>query len=167
MRGFTLLELVVVSVIVAVLAATAVPAIGLLDRTRSASGTAEVGRVLHEARASAMVTWQPSGLRLDADLGTFARVRFDRGEVVPALDALGEEMPTRRLGDEFPGVGFSSITFGDGSSDRGTLWFEHTGEPSVRDESDASLIQAATVDAVILFENGQRITVHAGSGMIR
>ncbi len=166
-RGFSLIEAITVVAIVGILAAGVAPAIQSQTRLHQAAAAAEAGRLLRLARAHAMATGEPTGVEVDTPAQTVRLVvsPVPGSGVIPLSDALGQEAEPIEVTTRFPGASIQSVTGGDGTTQRVTLWFSHTGEPQVRSQSGA-LISSFAEDAIIEFEGDHSVSILAVSGVI-
>lgn len=165
-RGFTILELVVVIVVMAILAGSVIPAISSMDEARGAAAAQEVQRRLQFCRQSALAVGEATGLRISVSTGRFEMLSKRPGGIAQAArDPLGQLAAPWFLPRAFPGVSIWSITHSDGSTGDGTIWFSFEGEPQTRDADGASPASAAQ-DAAITLNNGLTITVRRLSGLV-
>jgi prepilin-type N-terminal cleavage/methylation domain-containing protein len=166
-RGFTLLELTVVMVMMGLMAAAAMPALDGLDQTRRAAALAEVRASLRAVRSHALAQGDPTGLRVDPDSETIAKMWIAPGAEPAALyGPLGEPDAPVDLGLRFESAGIASVTLPDGSGGAGVVWFGSDGALELRDEAGA-FVGAATDDAVNVLDGGGATTVDHRTGLIR
>lgn len=164
--AFTILELVVVIVVMAILAGAVVPAISGMEEARGAAAAQEVQRRLEFCRQNALAVGEATGLRVTAESGRFEMLTKRPGGIAQAArDPLGQPAEAWYLSAAFPGVSISSVVYPDGSTGDGTIWFSFEGEPQTRDSSGESPI-SATQDAVITLSNGLSVTVRRLSGLV-
>lgn len=166
-RGFTLLEVSIVVVLSAIIAASFAPAIASLESARGASAAELLTQKLTLARYAAEASGTPVGLRVDPDLDTIDLVEFVAASGPRARSSvLGSVEDPVKLTERF-GIEISSFVGPDGSSGAGTVWFGFDGSPEVRD-SDGALVSAATSDSEIELGSPVRwlVTVRRGSGLI-
>lgn len=166
-RGFSLLEMVVVVVVMSVLAVTAAPSIELMFSARRGGAAAEVARTLERARTNAIATGNPSGVAVDLAGSTLTLVELTVGAVGPTVidDPLGQPAAPVRVAELFNGVTIDRLTHGDGTSAGGTLWYGFTGTPETRD-GDGGFVAEFTQDAVIELSSGAMVTIRRGSGLV-
>lgn len=164
--AFTILELVVVMVIMAIMAGSVIPALSSMDDARGAAAAQEVQRRLQFCRQSALAVGEATGLRITLSTGEFEMLSKRPGGVAQAArDPLGQLAAAWYLPRAFRGVSISSFTHTDGSTGDGTIWFSFEGEPQTRDANGDSPV-AASQDAVITLSNGRTITVRRLSGLV-
>ncbi|MCL4219890.1 MAG: hypothetical protein KJZ65_00835 [Phycisphaerales bacterium] len=164
--GFTILELGVVVVIVAVLAASAIPAFEQVRLCRQGGARSEVLSLLRSARAHAMTLGDPCGLEIDVDAARCALWTIvPGGAPVALLDPLGAPDGVIELGVIYPGVRVASVKLADGSGGSGVIWFSNTGTPELHDE-DGVYVGAATHDAEIVIGEADAIVVQHRTGGI-
>ncbi|MEN0021523.1 MAG: prepilin-type N-terminal cleavage/methylation domain-containing protein [Planctomycetota bacterium] len=163
--GFTLVEVLVVTTIMAVLAATALPAISSMGEAQRAAAPREVKRMLVVARSSAVVTGLPAGVELSIANDTAQLVRIDGAAVVPADASSGSEALVVSLADTFNGAGLQSVSGGVSSAAGEQIWFRFDGSPEVRG-ANGELIGALATDAIVTFDDAATVTVVAGSGLV-
>lgn len=166
-RGFSLIEAVVVVVIIGILAASAAPLLGSQGMLRERAAATEVAGLLRTARAFAMATGDPCGLRVSVSEDAVALVRWsaETGRQEPLSDLSGSASGEVGVRATFAGARLARATDGQDSGDEVTFWFGHDGAPQWR-EGDGALIGVAETDGEILFESGTAVTVMAVSGAI-
>ncbi len=166
-RAFTLIELVAVIAIVGALAIAAIPALGTLTATRRAALGNEVERRLLLARAWAMSTGQPAGLRFDLTAQTLQMQRIvsdgDAPTPMPGVTGSTDADSTLVVGSAFAGASVQSVsTTPSGDT---AVWFDYTGTPQAR-LANGKLQGSLTADAVVTLTGGATVTVRALSGAI-
>lgn len=138
--GFTLIEMIAVLVLVSILSLTAIPSLDRMDSAREAALISECERLLRFARAAAVSSGLPTGLRIDLEHQHIAVVVVEEEGAVTPLDRgiTGEPM---LLGVAEAFGGARLIEAGDLSSptSRGTvtIWYDFDGTPHTR-EGDGS-----------------------------
>lgn len=164
-RAFTLIEVVVVSVILAILAVTVIPAFNTVEAARRTAAVDEIARLLTVIRAHTMATGDAAGVAIDGDTCTPLRVNTAGVATEPIPGPLGVDRPALNIVVSFPGVEITSVTLGDGTVGDGTIWFNYDGTPILR---DANLNESgpATVDTLIEVTGGERVRVRRLSGSI-
>ncbi|MCC6230097.1 MAG: type II secretion system protein [Phycisphaerales bacterium] len=164
--AFTILELVVVIVIMAILAGSVIPALTGMDDARGAAAAQEIQRRLQFCRQNALAVGEATGLRITIKTGEIEMLSKRPGGIAQAArDPLGQLSAPWYLPRAYRGLAISSFVHTDGSKGDGTIWFSFEGEPQTRDgdgESPASAVQ----DAVITLNNGRTITVRRLSGLV-
>lgn len=171
-RGFSLLEMLMVVVVIGVLAAVVGPGLGSLEQQRQESAFDEVSRTFRYARATAMASGSPTGVRLQTGSGvqlSLLRVDPDSLNLEAAPAPLGEDSTTRYLDLEIPSLAISSMTNGDGaSSSDETFWFRFDGTPHTR-ASDGTFTALFSESAEIVLVSGsgtRTIVIREHTGLI-
>ncbi len=166
-RAFTLVEAMIVVILMSIIAATVVPALGNLDEARRGAATDEVVRLLTHARALAMASGRPGGVAFDLASGSAQVVAITSSGGAPeaAADALGQPERPVLLSDLYSGVELVSIIHGDGSTASGTVWFRFDGIPQLRD-AGGTLVGPFSQDAVIELSGSRTVTVRMGTGLV-
>lgn len=175
-RGFTLLEIMVVVLILAIVSATAVPAFSFYTQGRRAAAGVEVQRLLEQCRSLSMAEGTPMGLSIDLSAQRIRRqVILTPGSAPTApqtSDGRTDEGFT--MEERFPGILIESVTDGQGSTSTfssitgtGTvvIWFSFDGTPQSRDEA-GTLLSPWTADASIQIRDGQTLRVSRVTGVI-
>lgn len=154
--GFTLIEALTVVVIMAILAATAIPGIRAMDAQRFDAAAEQVRATLRIARAEADAISLPVGVAINRTDATLTRVLYDpEAEAIEtAPGPLGTANTTRYLREIDANLAITTLTNGDGSDEaQTTVWFRHDGRPHVR---AGAVGTDFTEDAVIvLASNGE------------
>ena len=167
-RAFTLVEMAVVIAIIAILSATAIPALASLEGARQAAAAQEVERMLLTARTQAVSAGRPWGVEVDF---TNQRVRYVR---IATIGAAPTPPPATGKGTadwlnvpaQYPDASISNLILGSGASNAsGTVWFDTTGNPAVRNAS-GTRTGPATADAEFTFAGGFVIRVRQLTGAI-
>lgn len=163
-RGFTLAELIAVLTLVGILSAVAFPALAALDGARDNALLNEVERRLWVARASAMSTGLPTGVRVDiaGNDATIWRLREDATGIERAVNAGGESPAP--LGSLFRGGGIDDFAPIEPGADPG-VWFDYMGRPHARSADGMTRIEW-TDDAVVTLHDNRTITVRRVTGAI-
>lgn len=165
-RGFTLVELTVVMVIMGIVSVSALPAIDRLGATQQAAAASEVRALLRSARSHAMALGDPTGLSVDPSANTIALLWLaPGGEPSPLLDPLGSPELPLNLSSQFADAGVDTVTMPDGSTTAGTIWFSSLGSLERREE-DGEYIGLATTNAIIVLHGGFTVTVDRRTGLI-
>ena len=166
-RGFTLVEVTVVTVLLAILAASVLPALEQMDKTRRAGALAEIGLTLRSARSHAMASGDPVGVKIDLDAGSMQPMRLPPGgSVLPMIDAMGSPEPVCVLSHLFPGVAIAEVVLPDGSITSGTVWFASEGSLERR-AANGSYLGPATFDFSIQIKDGGSIVVDRMTGLVQ
>ncbi len=163
-RGFTLVELVGVMVVMAIIAGAAVPAISGVSRARERADRDSAAASLRLARALAVASGTPHAARF---AGPGEAVRVERlspisGSPEPAVDPLGELVPAPIVrADAATTVGGRPVTAGGLR-----VWFDADGTP-LEVGSDPVGGEAADEPVIVLFDSGERLVVRARTGAIQ
>lgn len=166
-RGFGLLEVSLVILIMATVAISVIPALRSLDGTRARSAASEVERRLVAARAFAIATGRPAGLQVASS--EFNLLQIASGETEPSAmtDALGQADAGVLITESYAGVSVPAVLIGGVSGD-GVVWFSHEGEPELRD-TDGVLTGSATDESRFTLDGfgvSWDVVVEPGSGAI-
>lgn len=165
-RGFTLIEMVTVIVVLGVLAASAVPAFRTLTDVRRGAALNEIKRQLAVARSTAIMSGRPTGLTIQTDSSLqLVQVPTPGAGIQPLTGPLGETTPVTSLPGRFSGVSITSATSGRGETGAVTFWFAFDGSPQSRTPS-GTLSGAWTADGAITLSGGRSITVRKITGVI-
>ncbi len=165
-RGFTLVELAGVMIVLAVISFTAIPAVTGMERAGAAADREAVETLVVLARQRAWATGSPHALRLD-DGGRLASVVWlesfggepaviasSGGDTAGDVRTLGHDEVTALAGVD-PGVGGPM-----------EVWFNATGEPLTGEPVDETGDRASeTVE--IRFASGATLSVFPRSGTLR
>ena len=166
-RGFSLIELVAVIVILSALAVSAAPAIRSVGSAREGSLARHLERFIGLARAHATATGEPTGLVYDSGAGAFRlrRIASDGAAPTAVPGPLGAVYADLSLSVEYPGVTVTAFTTGDGDAAHSAIWFSFDGTPEIRDAAGVYLSNF-TQDAVITTTGAHTVTVRMSSGAI-
>ncbi len=103
--GFTLVELMVVVVILAILSSTVIPVMNQSTEARRGASRDEVVRVLEFARGLAIAGGMPVGVSMDTSTSELRVVTVDpAGGVVDVVDQINGEIKMVDLSNQFAGV---------------------------------------------------------------
>lgn len=135
-RGFTIVEVVVVAVVMGILAVSVVPAVAGLRQTRASEAAREVKRRVELARGFAISSGRPGGVRFDPDANSLEllQVAGGGGGVRPAPSAMGGPQPPVRLAQLVPGSAILSAgtSAPEPGVDARAIWFGFDGSPQRR-----------------------------------
>ncbi len=164
--GFSLVELVAVMAILSILSAAAVPLVGSIGRTQTHAVRASLVSSLAYARAHAVATGTPAGLRIDLDAQTATLLEaLDPGPGVQTMTGpLGTPEPVRALSRADRTI-VLRVDGADLDTHEPTLWFGFLGVPERR-ASNGSPLGSTTDITVIVLDQGDPIRVHPVTGMI-
>jgi len=165
-RAFSLIEAMVVVLVVGILAASAIPAANLLADMNRATASHEIVRSLELARARAMATGRPHGVRFSVTDQTMQPVWIASKGASPtaATSQSGQEqdvVPFRSFGN----ASLAEFVGGDGVSTEGTLWFGGDGSPQSRSGTGA-LLGAWASDARIRVQGEPELVIRRITGLI-
>lgn len=166
-RGFTLVELIAVMVIMSALAFSAAPAVRSMTSARQGAMSRQLVRLIELARAHATASGQPTGLVYDSGSATFQLRRIASVGAAPSAtpDPLGGTYKDLALSVEYPSVAVTGFVTGDGDANHQAIWFSFNGTPEIRDGSGAYL-SGFTQDAVITTTGSHSVTVRMTTGAI-
>lgn len=161
-RGFTLVELVAVMVLVAILAAAALPSIDRLQASRVGAAHQQLLGDIAYARQRAVASGVRSWIVFDVGAQTWTH-----REEIPALPGLanaavvddpatGEALVVTLGVDEYVGVSLASAGFDGGAA----IGFDWLGRPFNANET------ALAADGSVQFTGGLSITVRAETGYV-
>jgi len=165
--GFSLIELIGVLVVLSALSAAALPTLERIERSRRTGLAVEIERRLTLARAAAMATGEPHGVRIASEEQILSTVRIEESgaEPSPAIGMNGDAAGALEIPASYPGAAIESMVNGDGDSRLDTIWFGYDGSPHLREE-DGARIGPFTVDAVISVVDGPTIEVRRLTGLV-
>lgn len=165
-RAFSLLEMAMVIMITAILAASAIPAMSSMSAARQGAAAEEVERRIVNARSRALAEGRPFGVTIDATAHTLRTMTVATTGAVPtpATDALGQPEAAFNVAATFSGVTITAVS-SEGGTGTQTFWFSHEGTPQARNASGA-LLGAWTEDATVTVSGGVSVYVQARSGAV-
>ncbi len=166
-RGFTLLEMGIVVIVVAIVSVSVVPAWNSLTGTRQAAAGEEVERRLVAARSQAVSQGRPIGLHIDPATDTILYYTITATGAAPSVLVMvdGQPDPGVNLATVYPGADVTSVINGSGVSGAATLWFGFDGAPELRNAA-GTLTGPWTSDATITLAGGSTVTVRRATGMV-
>jgi prepilin-type N-terminal cleavage/methylation domain-containing protein len=167
-RGFSLLEVSLVLIVMGITAAGVIPALRTIDETRRYGAAEEVERRLTLARARAIVLGRPVGVSIDPSSETLRMMTITSPGAAPGplAGVLGEVEAEVLIASLYPGCEIVSCASGGASTGAQTIWFDVDGTPHTR--SAAGVRQGAwSSDATIVTSGNQTITIRRLSGAIQ
>ena len=167
-RGFTLLEMSIVTMVMGILAVAAIPALRSVDETNAAGAKVEIERQIVLARSCAVGMGKPQGLRFDLSKSAFQRMTIAStgGGPEAAIDALGNPTAEVVLSSQFSGASITGFTNGDSVSGSGTLWFGYDGAPQIR-QAGGALSGSFRSNAVVSLSGGFSVRVSTAGAIDR
>jgi len=166
-RGYTLLELLLIIVIMGILGASAIPVMNQSTQARQGASRDEVVRLFEFARGRAMASGVPSGVVVDTNADTLGLVTLSlAGDIVDMVDPVDGGIKFTNLANEYAGVAINSFVNGDGNSGDGTVWFDFRSEPHVRNENSGVFDSVFSQNATMTLSTGTLIVIHSYSGLI-
>jgi prepilin-type N-terminal cleavage/methylation domain-containing protein len=166
--GFTLVEMIAVLVLVSIMSLTAIPSLARMDSARESALATECERLLRFARAAAVSSGLPTGLRIDLENQSIGVSVVDEAGEVASLDRDATGQPLMLgVADAFGGARL--IEAGDsGSLASGgivTIWFDFDGTPHSRD-SDGSNPSDITRPFLIRTSGSRELSVSPITGRV-
>jgi prepilin-type N-terminal cleavage/methylation domain-containing protein len=167
-RAFTLLEMGIVIVVIAIVSVTVMPAWNSLTGTRQAAAGEEVERRLVMARSLAVSEGHPVGVRIDPAADTVQFWTITTTGAAPTVMTMFDGMadPLVDLAKTYPAADVTAVVDGAGASGAATLWFGYDGSPEERSAVGA-LVGSWSTDAVVTLAGGSVVTVRKGTGMVQ
>lgn len=159
-RGFTMVELAVVIVIIGVLAAAAIPAMAGLSSTKARVAARQLSRDINFARERAITTGTVVWVSFDlpGNSYTILQEHLDspgRGGAAMLTDpATGRDFTQSLSSGEFAGVTITGVSIGDGYE----VGFDWRGRP--RDSALAALSSAGSIS----LSEGNTVTIQPETG---
>lgn len=167
-RGFSLLELAIVIVIIGIIAASAVPAFSSLSDTRRAAAINEIERLLTRGRSRAVSEGRPHAVFVDLKAQSLSSYEITTTGAAPSASQTsdGRDLDALSLAATYPGVIVKALQAGDGSSPSSAyIWFGVDGTPQLR-KSDGTLVSDCSHDTVITLDDGSTVSVIRYSGAV-
>ena len=155
-RGFTLVALASVMVVVSILAIAAAPALSRVGDARREALAGEVERMLSLARSRALNAGSPAGVRFDIGAQSLEMLEHRQGAAPRSF------METYDIASRLSGVRLASFENEEGTT---SIWFMPDATPHTRDDSGA-FVAALTREAVVTIEGGREVRVEPNSGRI-
>lgn len=164
-RAFTLVELMFVVVLMGILAASVIPAMGNVIQMRSGAARDEVSRMFQFARSQAMSVGSPVGVRIDSEQSTLELVGIDgAGDVAVLEDPLTTRPRRISIRDSYPGASITDVTgIAAGNT---AVWFDYDGTPHAR-SNDGSFIGFNEEPVEVRINSELLVVVHAYSGTVQ
>lgn len=169
-RGFTLIELVSVLVLVSILSVTAIPAISRLNDARNAALLNECDRMIRFAQSHANSTGTPTGTVFDLDQQTVSLLSLGGSSVAvsPIHRAGTGQAITLAVAAAFPGAALDAA--GEDSAPQASgavaLWFDYDGSPQLRD-ADGQLRADLEDEFIVRVTSGPELRVLPTTGAIQ
>jgi hypothetical protein len=164
-----LIESIAVLVIVSILSVAVVPAVRSLDTMAHTGLRNEVARKLALARANAMSTGKPTGLRFNAGAQSldllYINATADPPAALPGPTGSVDSSSSTPTASLFPGASVTDADLDDADA-YDTLWYDFQGEPHFR-AADGSFIATIPRDAVINCSGPNTVTVYMTTGAIQ
>ncbi|HYF15507.1 MAG TPA: hypothetical protein VD971_10605 [Phycisphaerales bacterium] len=167
-RALTVMEMLVVTTVIGIVAVTAIPAVSAARDAYRVGAAAELERHLLTARAEALATGRPRGVRVDRVTTRIEHLVIASAGATPtpATDALGSPRGGVLLADSMRGVAITAMTDGAGAaSSLMTVWFANDGTPQRRG-ADGSLQGPAAAQASVEFPGNHGVRVTPVSGAV-
>ena len=165
-RGFTLVELMLVIVLMGIIAVSVLPAMGNVQIMREGAARDDLARMLDITRSRALATGTPTGVRIDLNDSTISLVETENGtSITPLIDPLTYNPRMLDIDDTYTRVTIESMTNGNGDSGSGYVWFDFDATPHTRSGSGA--FESDNQEQVeIELSSGQSVIVHPYSGVV-
>jgi prepilin-type N-terminal cleavage/methylation domain-containing protein len=160
-RGFTLVELVGVVIVLGVMAGAAIPALRGMDRASERADREAAASTLRVARALAVASGAPHAAAFEPS-GVVRVERWRDGDAEPAVGPMGEVVRVTRTSDDpATRVGGDAI-----AGDSLRVWFGARGAPLAAGSDPQS--GALSAEAItIVFSSGAQLEVEAQTGGVR
>jgi len=164
--GFTLVELMIVVVIMGILSAAVIPAMGSVRTMREGAARDDLVRYLNVVRGRAMAASSEIGLSIDLADSSMTMVSIDSlGAIQNEIDPLTGKSRSLTIPDIYSGVTITAMTNGDGASGSGTVWFDFESTPMTYDSFSSAFVVNAQ-SATITLSSGARVVVYPYSGTL-
>ncbi len=165
-RGFTMVELVVVVVIMGIVSASVIPAMSNVRTMREGAARDDLVRMFEVAKGLAVASGMPHGLAIDLERSTITVVLINElGAVETEIDPLTGRARSIDLGVVYPGVELVSFRNGDGVGGTGTVWFDFEASPHMRSQAGV-FEELNTLEAIVELGSGEQVAVYPYSGMV-
>ena len=168
-RGFTLIEMIAVLVIISIMSVSVIPAVRSLDTMAHAGLRNEIARRLALARANAMSTGKPTGLRFNAAAQSldllYINASADPPTALPGPTGAEDASSSSPIASLFPGAALTDADLDDADT-YDTLWYDFQGDPHFR-TADGTFVSTIPRDAVINTSGAMTVTVYMTTGAIQ
>jgi len=163
-RGFTLVELLVVLVLAALVAASVAPALRAIEASRERSARSRAAGMLVSAREYACASGSGAGVRYDGATRTLIPLRLSGGSAAPMVGPMGAEADGLDPETDF-GVSIEAFDPGADGAGLDAVWSDAGGVPLAGDSGGPST--QLVRDARIELSGADAIVVRMVSGAIQ
>ena len=165
-KGFTLVELMVVIILMSVVSASVIPAMSNIVSMREGAARDDLVRMIEVAKGRSMASGLPHGLKIDVANSIITLVQITQGgQIESEIDPLTTKVRLMNLSDLYPGVPLASFEQGSSDGVQDIIWFDYESSPHVRSNQGA-FVSLNNRSAIVTLSSGERVIIYPHSGVL-